>query len=59
VAAVLQGESGTFVVREIAPGRFKETPVTLGSRLGEKVAVSKGLNSGDRVVTDGVLLVKN
>ena len=26
-------------------------------RFGEKVAVSQGLNSGDHVVTDGVLLV--
>jgi cobalt-zinc-cadmium efflux system membrane fusion protein len=59
VAAVLQGEAGTYVVREISPGRFRETPVTLGARLGEKVAVSQGLNSGDRVVTDGVMLVKN
>jgi cobalt-zinc-cadmium efflux system membrane fusion protein len=58
-SAVLQGESGAFVVREIEPGRFKETSVTLGARLGPKVAVSQGLRPGDRVVTDGVLLVKN
>jgi cobalt-zinc-cadmium efflux system membrane fusion protein len=59
VAAVLQGESGTYVVREVEPGRFRQTPVTLGVRLGEKVAVSQGLKSGDHVVTDGVLLVRN
>jgi cobalt-zinc-cadmium efflux system membrane fusion protein len=59
VAAVLQGESGTYVVREVSPGRFRQTAVTLGARLGEKVAITQGLNSGDRVVTDGVLLVKN
>ena len=59
VTAVLQGESGTFVVKELSPGRFKQTPVTLGARLGNRVAIAQGLVPGDRVVTDGALLVKN
>lgn len=59
IAAVVQGEAGTFVMREVAPGSFRQTPVTLGPKLGDRVAISKGLNRGDRVVTDGVLLVRN
>ena len=45
--------------RDRARAVSRQTPVTLGTRSGEKVAVSQGLSAGDRVVTDGVMLVKN
>jgi membrane fusion protein, heavy metal efflux system len=58
-SAILQSESGTAVVREMTPGHFQQVPVKLGARVGDKVAVLSGLDPGDRVVTDGVLLVRN
>jgi multidrug efflux pump subunit AcrA (membrane-fusion protein) len=32
--------------------------VELGISLGDRVAVTKGIKAGDRVVTDGVMLLK-
>jgi cobalt-zinc-cadmium efflux system membrane fusion protein len=58
-SAVVHGESGSYVMREVAPGRFRRTRITTGNRLGESIAVLSGLTSGDRIVTYGVMLVRN
>jgi cobalt-zinc-cadmium efflux system membrane fusion protein len=58
-AAVLAHEGSSIVYREISPGTFQPVTVTLGPRVGDKIAVNSGLNVGDRVVTDGVMLLKS
>jgi membrane fusion protein, heavy metal efflux system len=59
VGAVVQqfGRPVVFVAR--APGEFERRPVTLGTRVGDGVAVMSGLQSGDRVVVDGAVLLKD
>lgn len=57
--AVMQGDNQNVVYREIARGRFQTTPVTLGTRTGDRVAVLTGLQEGQRIVTDGVMLLQN
>lgn len=58
-SAVVEGEGQQVVWREIGAGRFEKTRVALGSRLGDKVAVLKGVTDGDRVVADGVMLLQS
>jgi membrane fusion protein, heavy metal efflux system len=58
LAAVVQAEGQDYVYRENSPGVFDRVSVTLGNRTGEQVGVSGGLKAGDRVVTDGVMLLK-
>jgi membrane fusion protein, heavy metal efflux system len=58
MAAVVQAEGQNYVYRESSPGVFDRVPVTLGNRVGEQVGVTGGLKPGDRVVTDGVMLLK-
>lgn len=57
--ALVQNEGQSFVWRETAPGTFEQTPVKTGNRAGDMLAVLSGLKAGDRVVTDGVMLLKN
>lgn len=57
--AIIQGDGQNVVYREITRGQFQQTPVTLGNRSGDMVAVLSGLEPGQRVVTDGVMLLKN
>jgi cobalt-zinc-cadmium efflux system membrane fusion protein len=57
-AAVIQGEGQSYVFRETGAGSFAQTPVSLGGRAGERIAVTRGLSPGDRIVTDGVMLLK-
>lgn len=56
--AILQGQSGTYVYRETEPGRFQQTSIQTSSRAGDLVGVPAGLKAGDRIVTDGVMLLK-
>jgi cobalt-zinc-cadmium efflux system membrane fusion protein len=58
MAAVVQAEGQNYVYRESSPGIFDRVPVNLGNRVGEQVGVTSGLKAGDRVVTDGVMLLK-
>jgi membrane fusion protein, heavy metal efflux system len=58
LTAVVQGAGQDVVYRATANNVFERTPVTLGIRLNDQVAVSSGLHAGDRVVTDGVMLLK-
>lgn len=56
--AVIQDESKSLVFVETAPGRFQQTPVTLGAHVAGGVAVLSGIRPGDRVVVDGAMLLK-
>lgn len=57
-AAIIQGDGQNVVFRETSQGTFQQTPVTLGNKNGELIAVLSGLKEGDRVVTDGAMLLK-
>lgn len=57
-AAVMQSDTHTAVFVETAPGRFEQRDVTLGTRAGDLFRVVSGVRPGDRVVTDGVMLLK-
>jgi multidrug efflux system membrane fusion protein len=52
-AAVQRGASGTFVFVVKADKTVSMRNVTLGVQQGDRVAVVKGLNPGETVVTDG------
>ena len=52
-SAVQRGSSGTFVFVVKADKTVAMRAVTVGVQQGDKVAVTKGLNPGETVVTDG------
>jgi membrane fusion protein, heavy metal efflux system len=58
VAAVVQSDGKDLVYREIGKGKFERVAVQLGLRINNRVAVLQGLNPGDRIVVDGVMLLK-
>lgn len=55
-AVVVRGVQN-FVFVETAPGRFKRRRVELAARGGDDSFVSEGVAAGDRVVTQGALLL--
>jgi membrane fusion protein, heavy metal efflux system len=57
-AAVLQQEGRNIVYLERARGQFQEVPVTIGWQGTDLVAITSGISPGDRVVVDGVMLLK-
>ena len=57
-AAGLQDGSHTVVFVERTPGLFEERNVSVGKRAGDLVRVISGVNPGDTVVVDGVMLLK-
>ncbi|HEY3443042.1 MAG TPA: efflux RND transporter periplasmic adaptor subunit [Paludibaculum sp.] len=57
-AALLQGQYGTAVFVETAPGHFLQTAVQTTNRNGDLLGITSGLKPGDRIVTDGVMLLK-
>ena len=59
VGAVIQREGSPLVYREVTRGVFEPVTVTLGERVGERVAIRSGLQTGARVVTDGVMLLQS
>jgi len=58
LAALAQSEGQTLVYRQKAPGEFEPVKVELGERVGDKIAVTRGLQPGETIVTDGVMLLK-
>ena len=58
-AAIQRGAPGTFVYLVKPDDTVAATTVTLGPDDGENVAVTKGLNPGDKVVTDGADRLKD
>lgn len=58
-AAILQAENRSYVYCETSPGVFEETTVSTGDRVGDQVAILKGLGDSSRVVVDGVMLLRS
>jgi len=58
VGAVVQGNDHSVVFVERDPGQFQETPVTLGKRDGDVLPIMSGVHAGERVVVEGVMLLK-
>jgi cobalt-zinc-cadmium efflux system membrane fusion protein len=56
-ALFLAGDD-SFVFVEDAPGRFRRQRVTVGPEQAGRIAVLDGLAPGQRVITDGSLLLK-
>ena len=54
----LRGDQYYLFVRE-SPGRYLRRPVRIGVEEGGKVRVLEGLQAGQRVVTDGSLLLES
>jgi cobalt-zinc-cadmium efflux system membrane fusion protein len=58
-SAVVQGEEGATVLVERSAGEFERIRVTPGESLNGLVPILSGLKGGERVVTDGAILLKN
>jgi cobalt-zinc-cadmium efflux system membrane fusion protein len=56
--AVVQGDGKTVAFVERQPGTFHPVEVKLGERNGDMLPVLAGLRAGDRVVVDGVMLLR-
>lgn len=57
--AVIQGDGQNYVYLEVAKGVFQQTPVKVGNRMGDRLPLLSGVKAGDRVVTDGAMLLKS
>lgn len=57
--ALVQGDGQNTVYLEQSRGTFQSTVVQVGNRVGDRVAILKGIKAGDRVVVDGVMLLKS
>ena len=55
--AVVQNGDRTVVYVETAAGRFEPRTVTAGRRSGDAIRILGGVSPGDRVVTDGAMLL--
>jgi len=58
LGAVVELHGRSFVFLERAPGRFEEVEVTPGERVGDRMPILAGLHPGDRIVVDGVMLLR-
>ncbi len=58
-AAVIQSEGQNIVYREKSHGHFVPVRVQVGNVVDGHVAITEGLAPGDRIVVDGVMLLKN
>ncbi len=58
VGAVVQQADASIVFVETAPGRFEPRTVTLGKRAAADVRVTNGLEPGELVAVDGVMLLQ-
>jgi cobalt-zinc-cadmium efflux system membrane fusion protein len=56
--AVIQNEGSSMVYREISAGVFEPVTITVGDRVGDRIVVRSGISPGDRIVTEGVLLLR-
>ncbi len=57
-AAVMQGPQGQFVYAIDDQNKASVRPVTIGREVADGWIVEKGLNAGDRIVTEGVIKVR-
>ena len=58
-SAILQADGKSVVYRELSKGVFQAVNVTTAGKAGDKIAIASGLSAGDRVVTDGVMLLRS
>jgi len=58
VSAVIQTGGRSVVYVEEGPGVFRERTVTVGERLNDLVPAMSGLSAGERIVVDGVMLLR-
>jgi len=58
VGAVIQDSGKNIVYVEQSKGRYESREVVIGNRVGGMVAVLSGVNVGERVVVDGVMLLR-
>ncbi len=56
--AVFLKDNKPYVFVEQAPGQYERRPVKLGSEINGKISVLEGLHEGQRVVTEGCLLLQ-
>lgn len=59
VGAVYQAAGRTVVWREERPGEFRQIEVRAGANRGDWVPILAGLKAGDRIVVDGVTLLRS
>jgi len=57
--AIIQEDSRNIVYREESPGVFEIVEVTFGKRKGDRVPILTGIQAGDKIVTDGAMLLRN
>jgi multidrug efflux pump subunit AcrA (membrane-fusion protein) len=57
VEAVLDTGDRQTVFVDLGNGYLQPRPVTIGERLGDRVAIASGLATGDRVVSSGTFLI--
>ena len=58
-AAIVQADGKSVVYRELSRGVFQAVNITTGGKAGDKISVTSGISSGDRIVTDGVMLLRS
>jgi cobalt-zinc-cadmium efflux system membrane fusion protein len=56
--AIIQEYGQALVFVERKPGQFDRRQISTGVRVGSAVAVLSGVQAGDRVITDGAVLLK-
>ena len=59
LSALQEIEGRTAVFVEVAPNTYRMTPVELGERDAERVAVLSGLSAGDKVAVGNSLTLKS
>ena len=52
-AAIQDAGAEKVVYVALADGRFRETPVSLGTQCADHVEVVSGINEGDEIVSNG------
>jgi Cu(I)/Ag(I) efflux system membrane fusion protein len=55
--AVIRGGSSNRVVVDLGEGRFQSREVSIGIESGDRVAIRRGLDAGERVVTSAQFLI--
>ena len=57
--ALLTLGNDEYVMIEESPGKYRKQPVVIGTRSQDKIEIVKGLQAGQKVVTEGNLLLES
>jgi membrane fusion protein, heavy metal efflux system len=57
-AAIVQSEGRSVVFRQVSAGVFDLVAVKTGLNVSGKIAITNGISAGDRIVTDGTMLLQ-